>query len=501
MRKHVRIGGAFGLALLSVALPSCSKGGNPSTQTGSGAQQSAAGQLAWNKRTEKQLLDAIAQAPANGLKPDLFLKGELPKDDAQRDAALTTAALRYADALARGYVDPKKVSATYTIARPSADVRTGLAQAIQSGTVGEWLASLPPQTDEYRALSQAHLHFLQLAANGKPTPIPGGKPIKPGRRDTRIPLVVAALEANGMLGPSTATQPRPGASGAAQTASDHYTPQIAQAVRQVQTEFGLTADGVIRGDTIDALNADPSYRARQLAIAMERLRWLVRDPPPTRIDVNTAASLLDYWRDGALRQQLRVINGQPGKWTTPQIQAPIFQLVANPYWRVPDRIVDDELSKKSPAYLAANDFSWREGRLIQLPGPKNSLGIVKFDMRDPQQIYLHDTPFKSWFSADERHRSHGCVRVQNALDFAFELASQDGVQDKFQEAMASGEESYVKLKREVPVRLFYHTAFWDGSRIQFRSDIYGWDDDVARALGLEQGAQRAAYRQQEDVGP
>src|SRR5439155_10640268 len=165
------------------------------------------------------------------------------------------------------------------------------------------------------------------------------------------------------------------------------------------------------------------------------------------------------------------------------------------------RIYDDELSKKSSAYLAANKFTMRNGRMIQLPGPKNSLGQVKFDMDDPQQIYLHDTPFKSWFAAPERHRSHGCVRVQNALDFAFQLASEDGVSDKFQEAMASGDENYVKLRREIPVRLTYRTAYWDGVRVQFVPDVYGWDDDVARALRLERGLPRSLYRQQEDVGP
>jgi murein L,D-transpeptidase YcbB/YkuD len=495
------IGTALGLALLSVALPSCTRGGNSTNQNAAGPQPASAGAPQWDKKTEKQLLDAIAQAPANGLKPDLFLKGDLPKDEGERASALTQAALRYAEALAHGYVDPKSVSAIYTIPRPSADVRQGLAQAVQNGTVGDWLASLPPQTDEYRALSQAHLHFLQLAARGKPAAIPDGKPIRPGKRDKRILLVVAALRADGFLAPPQAPPPGPGAPARAQSLPDRYTPDIVAAVRGVQAEFGLKADGIIRGGTVDALNADPSYRARQLAIAMERLRWLERSPAPTRIDVNTAASLLDYWRDGALKQQLRVINGQPGKWMTPQIQAPIFQLVANPYWRVPDRIIDDELSKKSAAYLAANDFAWKDGRLIQMPGPKNSLGEVKFDMRDPQQIYLHDTPFKSWFTADERHRSHGCVRVQNALDLASELASQDGVPDKFQEALASGDESYVKLRHEIPVRLLYHTAFWDGSRIQFRPDVYGWDDDVARALGLEIGPSRAAYQQQEDVGP
>jgi len=91
--------------------------------------------------------------------------------------------------------------------------------------------------------------------------------------------------------------------------------------------------------------------------------------------------------------------------------------------------------------------------------------------------------------------------VQDAVNFAFQLASEDGVQDKFQEALASGEESYVKLRREIPVRLFYHTAYWDGTRLVFVSDIYGWDDNVARALGLEPGPPRAAFHRQEDVGP
>jgi hypothetical protein len=75
-------------------------------------------QLQWNKNAEKQLLDAIAQAPANGLKPDLFIKGDPPKDDDQRYAVLTQAALSYAQALAHGYTDPKKIAQDYTILVP-----------------------------------------------------------------------------------------------------------------------------------------------------------------------------------------------------------------------------------------------------------------------------------------------------------------------------------------------------------------------------------------------
>ena len=482
------IGTAVGLALCSVAISSCNRGRNPSNQSGS--QQPASQQLAWNKKVEKQLLDAIAQAPANGLKPDLFLKGDLPKDDAQRSAALTDAALRYAEALAHGYVDPKKIVAVYTIPRPGADVRQGLAQAIQNGTVDQWLASLPPQTDEYRALSRTHLAYLQMAQNGALQPIPGGKPIKPGSRDPRLPAVAAALRSVGYLPPA---QPNAGA-------QLHYNAPFVAAVKQLQADFGIKADGFIGDTTLDALNLGPPGRARQLAIAMERLRWLDRNPPATRIDVNTAAAFLDYWRDGQHLDRRNVVPGEPEK-PTPQIQASFKQLVANPYWRIPDSIYEEELADKGQGYFAANQMTFKDGKLVQLPGPKNSLGLVKFDMQDPQQIYMHDTPFKELFALPERHRSHGCVRVQDALGFASMLANQDGVDTQLQEALAGGDEKWVKLKTEIPVRMLYHTAYWDGSRVQFRPDVYGWDDDVAAALGLVRGVLRRSIEKSQDIGP
>ena len=147
-------------------------------------------------------------------------------------------------------------------------------------------------------------------------------------------------------------------------------------------------------------------------------------------------------------------------------------------------------------------MAFREGRLVQLPGPKNSLGLVKFDMQDKEQIYLHDTPAKALFGELERHRSHGCIRVDNALDFAAILAGQDRVLDKFTKALATHEENYVKLKTEIPVRLLYHTAFFDEGRVQFRPDVYGWDDEVARGLGLERRPpRRVSQRQPGDFGP
>jgi murein L,D-transpeptidase YcbB/YkuD len=482
---------ALGLALCVAALPACSKAGNSSHQ-GSSPSGSSETEVAWNSKTEQQLRAAIAQAPAHGLKPELFLKG------GESGTALTQAALRYASALANGYADPVKLHDVYTIARPGTDVRPGLRQAIQNGNVGEWLDSLAPQTDEYRALSQAHVHYLQLAAATQFQPVPEGRPIKPGSHDPRVPAVAVALQAVGYFSPPQVQT----ASGAAAARSTVYSAQLVAAVRQLQDDFGFKADGVIGGDTLNALNAGPGYRARQAAIAMERLRWEQRDPPQTRIDVNTAATTFDYWRGGQHVDHRNVVAGEPDK-PTPQIQAPMVQLVANPVWRIPDSIVKDELAGKSRAYLARNDMEYQNGRLVQKSGPKNSLGIVKFDMDDKQSIYLHDTPAKALFGLPDRHRSHGCVRVQNAPQFAAALADEQGILDAFNKAMAKKDESFVKLKRPIPVRLHYHTAFWDGSQVRFRADVYGWDANVAKALRLEPGPSQRIVTQPKsnDIGP
>ncbi|NUR45919.1 MAG: L,D-transpeptidase family protein [Sphingomonas sp.] len=485
MSNKYWIGAALSLALCSTALSSCSVKDEGSGQGNATATSGVS--VDWNGKTEKQLREAIANAPAHGLKPDLFLKG------GENGAALTEAALKYASALANGYSDPSQLHEVYTIPHPKTDVRQGLADAIQKGDVKSWLESLAPQTDEYRALSQAHLHYLQLAQKGQFQPVALGKPIKPGSSDPRLAQVVAAMQALGYL---NAPQ-QPGA-GPPTT----YSGNLIAAVKKLQGDYGFKQDGIIGGNTLDALNAGPGYRARELAVAMERLRWLPRNPPGTRIDVNTAASTLDYWRDGSHVDHRKVVEGEADK-PTPQLQAPIVRLVANPTWRVPEGIGVKELSTKSPAWLAENGYVQKEGKWVQQSGPKNSLGLVKFDMDDKEAIYLHDTPAKALFGTDDRHRSHGCVRVQNAIQFATALAEQEGVLDQFQQAMQGTDETFIKLPKPIPVRLLYQTVSWDGSAVQFRQDVYGWDDNVAKALGLEPGPPQRIEQPEssDDIGP
>ena len=462
-------------------------------------------QPAWNEATARSLVEAIGQAPLHALDANAFL-AEANRSDAPaaREAGLSLAALSYAEALARGRVDPRRLHSDYGIPRPNPNLAAGLNQAVQQGQVAEWLAGLAPQDEEYRMLSDAYVAAARQASGERGNPIPEGAAIRPGGSDRRLAAIAEALRARGYLAAQEQAppqpQPRQPPSRPARPAATRYSPDMVAAVRRLQEDNGLEANGVIGVDTLAALNQGSGDRARILAANLERRRWLPRDLPSTRIDVNTADATLTYWRDGRVVDRRRVVTGQPD-WETPQLASPIFRLVANPTWTVPRSIEQDEIAPKGPGYLARNNMVRRDGMIVQLSGPTNALGLVKFDMRNDQSIYLHDTPAKALFAQGRRHFSHGCVRVQDALGFAAMIAQQEGVLDDWQEASANGEETFVPLPREIPVRLLYHTAFVDGGRVRLIADDYGWDADLAEALGLAARPRQARPAHAPDVGP
>jgi L,D-transpeptidase YcbB len=483
----------------ALALAAC--GDNRSS---SGAGSAAEASQVSERSLEDQVLAALEDAPRHGLTKDLFLEGELPGDRAQKRDALLRIANAYASALANGKVDPTEIRDVYTLPRPKADVEAGVSQALSENRFREWASSLAPQSQEYQALSNAFVQLVQRSPDLQNVEIPSGKVINPGDSDPRVPAIIANLREQGYLQEAQQGQRQGQQQEPRQQQGEPatvYSEQVAQAVEQFQADTGREVDGVIGPSTVEALNNGPRDRARQLAIAMERLRWLERDPPPTRIDVNVAATVLDYYREGEHVDHRRVVTGEPG-WETPQLGSPIFRLVANPTWTVPQSIVKDEIAQKSGAWLARNNFTQRNGQWVQQSGPQNALGEVKLDMKNDHAIYLHDTPAKALFGQPERHRSHGCVRVEGALEFARMLARDAGVLDKFNQAMATGSETFVNLENEIPVRLLYHTAFLgtDG-RIKFAKDVYGWDNDVASALGYETRERASARHQTGDVGP
>lgn len=472
---------AGALLALPLVLAACDPSGSP-PPSGISSDQAQ-----WSDATARQLRAAIDRRAAPGLDRLPFAVEGRP-GAADGNAALTRSALRYAAALAGGAVDPAKLYRVYTLPRPRVDLQHGLADAIAAGKVDAWLESLAPQDANYRKLSQAYLALRKSPGAAAPAIPATAEPLRPGQTDARIPAIARQLVASDYLDP-------------AQAAGDRYSPAMVRAVQRMQADYGIDADGIVGAGVLEILNLSDADRARAIAVAMERMRWLDRQVPATRIDVNIAAGRLGYWREGRLVDSRKVVVGRP-ETETPQLGSPVYRLVANPTWTVPRSIQNREIAGKGAAYLRRNNMAWKDGWIVQQPGPHNSLGLVKFDMKNDVQIYLHDTPAKQLFDEVQRQRSHGCVRVEDALGFAAMLARDEGVLDEWNRARATGKESFVPLPREIPVRLFYQTVlFDDAGEPVVRADPYGWNERVSAALGFPAGQDRRLHAGTADVGP
>jgi murein L,D-transpeptidase YcbB/YkuD len=472
VRRLLIAGSIFALSLPLVACD------NVTTQNST----ASAGEAQWTDGNLRQLREAIDHRAQHGLD---HLKFDA-KDNGPE--AQTEVALRYAAALAHGASDPTKLYDVYTVPRPKLDLRAGLAKAMAEGKLSDWLESLAPQSDEYRALSKAYL-ALTRQAKAPAAAIPATiKAIEPGQSDSRMLAIARQLVASDYLDKG-------------QAGGERYSEPMVQAVKRMQQDFGIKPDGSIGNQALEILNLSDADRARAIAVAMERTRWLDRNPPATRIDVNLAAARLSYWRDGKLANVRKVVVGEPDT-ETPQLGSPIYRLVANPTWTVPRSIERKEIAGKGAAYLRRNNMVRKDGWIVQQPGPQNSLGLVKFDMKNEHQIYLHDTPATQLFAQVQRQRSHGCVRVEDAEGFAAMLAQDAGILDEWNKARATGKENFVPLPREIPVRMLYQTVLFDdkGEPV-VRADPYGWNDRISVALGFKAGSGARLHRAGSDIGP
>lgn len=225
-------------------------------------------------------------------------------------------------------------------------------------------------------------------------------------------------------------------------------------------------------------------RARQLAINLERLRWLPRHMPADRIVVNAAIARLQLFRADRPVFTTRVVVGEIDK-QTPEFQSTINDVLFNPPWNIPRSIAQTEILPKlasDPGYLNSHHMRFRSnGSIQQEAGPYSSLGRLKFEMNDRYDVYLHDTPTKSLFQSAARMMSHGCVRVENPRALAAMLLGQ--TPEAIDKGIAAGHTSRRALPAPMPVFIEYQTTYveTDGS-IQFRADPYERDDEIWRHL-------------------
>ena len=446
------------------------------------------GRPAWAGPARRQAMDALALADRHGLSaPDGLALGE---------AELTQAILTLAEALAHGRVDPASVETLWEMGRNQVATPPLLATAVDDGTLAETMAGLAPQDRGYQGLCDGFLRYRAIADRGGWPPFALGATIEPFASDHRLPALLPRLRVEGDLTDAAAAMVGP--------SGGDYGSVLQEAVRVFQVRHGLEADARIGPATQRALSISAEARARQIALNLERRRWLKRDVAPERIEVNTAASIMVYWKDDRPVHSMRVVTGDADN-ATPSLERPFASVVANPPWTVPTSIAQREILPRGAAYMRANNMTIQNGMVVQRAGPNAALGQVKFELQDSYAIFLHDTPSRGAFDQSFRHLSHGCVRVQDAVGFARLLLAPDPERlARFDAALDSGQTVRVATGRPIDVRLLYWTAFLDGQgRVAFRDDIYRRDTRLAEALGIALHLPRPDDRRADadDVGP
>jgi murein L,D-transpeptidase YcbB/YkuD len=256
--------------------------------------------------------------------------------------------------------------------------------------------------------------------------------------------------------------------------------------------MGLTTDGTIGNKMLAELNVPVKKRIRQLLINLERVRWLPVENDSNYILVNIPEFKMHVYDSSKWSYDMRVIVGTAAN-SSAIFSGQLRYVVFSPYWNVPESIVVKEIMPamaKNPAYLTKNhmEITGYKGKIPiirQLPGPWNSLGLVKFLFPNNFSIYLHDTPNRNLFQQSNRSLSHGCIRLGEPKKFASYLLRKDPswTEQRIDSAMHLKKEHWVTLPKGVPVLLVYFTAWVDREgQLNFRKDIYGHDTRMEAKL-------------------
>lgn len=472
----------------------------------------------------KQLLSSLAAADSDAVQMNrlpltavgqalhLVRGNDRPtmQDLAEADVSLTAAYAALGEIMLTGQIQPNSVNQSWHINPLEEHVDSALVLTLKSDSLDQGLARMRPADPNYGALREQLIRYRAIVAHGGWTTVPPGKQLRVGDSDNpaRLAALRQRLASEGLLTDSTTastapdTTSRRSSARAQRRGPNVYDAQLAGAVAEFQRRHSIGVDSMLGAETVNAMNVPAQYRLTQIAANLERYRWMPRQLGSRYIIVNVPEFRLEAYDSGQKALEMKVIVGQEYQdKATPVFSDSMEYLVFRPYWNVTPDIAAKEIWPKvaqDPDYLARNRMEvWNDNGqrgVRQLPGPKNSLGLVKFMFPNDFNIYLHDTPNGELFNKDVRAFSHGCIRLEKPDQLAqFVLGWPE---DKVQQEMQNGPDNHtVKLPRKIPVYIVYFTTFMRDGQLNFGNDLYLRDgqlvDEVKDAAIPTPEAQRA----------
>jgi L,D-transpeptidase YcbB len=432
----------------------------------------------WNDKA-RAIRARLAAATEEGLDPAryrsvaAFHAGNEPHWPAlaAAEAQLTETIILYAREASTGRTKPGQIHPLLTPRLQHASAKAVLNSMSEAADGAFALQSYNPPHPEYAALRNA----LETTRNNRPVvasgePIPEGPLLRIGMRDPRVPLIRARL-------------------GLGYDAAAVYDRNVSIKVASLQRDNGLPVTGAFTPMTRRVLVGEgPTAEEAEIIANMEFWRWMPRQLGAEHILVNAPSLGMVLRKDGNVVHEARIVIGKDAT-QTPFFSDMMDHIVVNPSWYVPPGILKREPKYLDPAWASARGYELRTRGTITTvrvpPGASNALGNVKFMFPNEHSVYLHDTPKRSVFNAQNRALSNGCVRVENPFQLAALLFASEGwTEERFRKLIGGGER-HMKLPKKIPIHLAYFTLAVDsGGKLIRYPDVYGHSSRLRQLLGL-----------------
>lgn len=422
----------------------------------------------------------------------------------QFDLALTISTMRYVSDLHRGRVNPRTFHFDLDIENKKIVLSEFLRQKlVNAEQVDAVMRTVEPPFPGYRRTIDSLKAYMKLAVedDGEPLLVPP-KHVKPGDSYSGINRLQGLLRLLGDL-PENDANATPAAA---------YKGSLVTAVKHFQLRHGLEPNGIIDAHTFQELNTPLSQRVEQIKVTLERWRWLPHefDRPPIVVNI-PEFRLYAANEEYGTAFSMKVVVGRSYQHRTPVFAAELKSVIFRPYWNVPLDIQRKELLRevrKDPGYLTKHSYEIVDAKgnvvsdgsvseemrkplysgklaIRQKPGTENSLGLVKFDLPNKYDVYMHGTPATQLFSRSRRDFSHGCIRVEDPVELAAWVLRDkpEWNRDRILAAMNGDSTLRVSLAESIPVLILYGTAIvTDSGEVHFFDDIYGYDVPLEHVL-------------------
>ncbi len=500
---------------------------NSSYVSGSHAMQASQNTSMWfapdqTQNNTRELISALTDATAHGLNPesydvsslqnqieqfvtlrehsDSLLSDSLQQQRLALEKQLNKAFTRLLSDLGSGVLDATATQRNLYRSAPKLDV-TAMLDDVRNRqkSVKNALADVTQTHTVYVGLVAKMRELLSERSSGDLRyQVQHIKGLKPGTDDNSLITLKQRLIQTGDLDDSTAID-------------SYFDESLEAALKLVQARHGIEETGLVTEDTVIALNKTIDQDIEQVALNLERWRWMPRDLGERHVLVNIPSYNLQMMNDDQKIADMAVVVGSK-KHQTPVFSQDVKFVEVAPTWTVPASITNNELiplELKKPGYLEREKidfFKWNNGKLKPVPrasvtaadfqkkpfpyvlrqrsGKDNVLGRVKILMPNKYAIYMHDTQAKSLFAKTDRAYSHGCIRLSDPQRLASLILQLDGKdQGQAQSLLAKKKTTRVRINTETQTHLTYYTA-WVGEdgKLNTRKDVYRHNKNVKSGL-------------------